>query len=517
MPAQEAPDVETPLFQQPIIENETNTQELLDESDKNVAHEFIEFGDKLVEAQVDTGETTSSFSWKKLWKYTGPGFLMSIAYLDPGNLEADLQCGAAAGYSMLWILLYAHIAGFLIQVLSVRLGVVTGKHLAQLISSNYSRPVSLMFWIIIELAIIGSDIQEIVGTAIALKIIFGLPLWIGTLMTAMDTLTFMLLQNYGVRKLEAFFMVLIAVMAVCFWIEMIESKPDVGEIFKGIIVPLVPSKAVVEAVALIGAVIMPHNLYLHSALVMTRRTNRNSKAKIKEANFYFGVESALALFCSYLINMAIVVVFASVFYSHENVKTLPGLYDAADVLTRTLGSGARYLWAVGLLAAGQSSTMTGTLAGQYVVEGFFGKIFSNPWKRVAVTRGIAIIPSMLVAVNHFDTMGELLNVLQSLCLPATLIPILKLTSSKNVMGTFHIHHTFKYITWIVAFLLICFNLFMFISYLEELPNVYIGYACGLTYFAFILYLVLLPSGGNQTVTEIDDANEYQVIDDIGDS
>ncbi|CAG8509119.1 5015_t:CDS:2 [Cetraspora pellucida] len=501
MPAQEAPDVETPLFQQSIIENETSTQELLDEPDKNVAHEFIEFGDKLIEAQVDTGETASKFSWKKLWKYTGPGFLMSIAYLDPGNLEADLQCGAAAGYSMLWILLYAHIAGFLIQVLSVRLGVVTGKHLAQLISSNYSRPVSLMFWIIIELAIIGSDIQEIVGTAIALKIIFGLPLWIGTLMTVMDTLTFMLLQNYGVRKLEAFFMVLISVMAVCFWIEMIESKPDVGEIFKGIIVPLVPSNAVVEAVALIGAVIMPHNLYLHSALVMTRRTNRNSKAKIKEANFYFGVESALALFCSFLINMAIVVVFASVFYPHEKLKTLPGLYDAADVLTRTLGSGARYLWAVGLLAAGQSSTMTGTLAGQYVVEGFFGKIFSNPWKRVAVTRGIAIIPSMLVAVfavNHFDTMGELLNVLQSLCLPATLIPIVKLTSSKNVMGTFHIHHTFKYITWIVAFLLICFNLFMFISYLEELPNVYIG-------------------GGNQTVTGIDDANEYQVIDDIGDS
>ncbi|CAG8751113.1 28035_t:CDS:2, partial [Racocetra persica] len=253
MSAQEAADIETPLFQQSIIENEINTQELLDEPDKHVEHGFIEFGDKLVEAQVDTGEAASSFSWKKLWSYTGPGFLMSVAYLDPGNLEADLQCGAAAGYSMLWILLYAHIAGFLIQVLSVRLGVVTGKHLAQLISNNYSRPVSLMFWTIIELAIIGSDIQEIVGTAIALKIIFRLPLWIGTLLTAMDTLTFMLLQNYGVRKLEAFFMMLISVMAVCFWIEMIESKPDVGEIFKGIIVPLVPRSAVVEAVALIGA------------------------------------------------------------------------------------------------------------------------------------------------------------------------------------------------------------------------------------------------------------------------
>ncbi|CAG8734398.1 22388_t:CDS:2, partial [Gigaspora rosea] len=361
-------------------------------------------------------------------------------------------------------------------------------------------------------------IQEIVGTAIALKLLLRLPLWIGTLLTAMDTLTFMLLQNYGVRKLEAFFMALISVMALCFWIEMFQSKPEVGEIFKGILIPIVPSNAVVEAVALIGAVIMPHNLFLHSALVMTRKTDRNSKSKIKEANFYFSIESALALFCSFLINMAIVVVFASVFYSHNDTKRLPGLYDAADVLTKTLGSGARYLWAFGLLAAGQSSTMTGTFAGQYVVEGFFGKIFKNPWKRVAVTRGIAIIPSMLVAVNHFDTMGELLNVLQSLCLPATLIPILKLTSSKNVMGSFHIHHTFKYITWMVALILICFNLFMFISYLEELPNVYIGYACGLGYFAFILYLVLLPIGSKPTATEINDTNGYQVINEVvGDS
>ena len=178
---------------------------------------------------------------------------MSIAYLDPGNLEADLQSGATAGYSLLWLLLYAHIAGLLIQILSARCGVVTGKHLAQLIRIYYSRPVSIVLWLFTEIAIIGSDIQEIVGTAIAIKIIFGLPLWVGTMLTAMDTLTFMLLQNYGVRKLEAFFMALIALMAVCFWVEMIQSEPNVGGIVKGMLIPTVPSSAVVQAVAMIGA------------------------------------------------------------------------------------------------------------------------------------------------------------------------------------------------------------------------------------------------------------------------
>jgi len=192
----------------------------------------------------------------------------------------------------------------------------------------------------------------------------------------MDTFTFMLLQNYGVRKLEAFFMSLIGLMAACFWIEMFQSDPDIGQIMTGMLLPSVPSAAVVQAVAMIGAVIMPHNLYLHSALVMTRKTDQSSKAKLKEANFYFGIESTIALLCSYLINMAIVVVFARVFYPPSNDSPhLPGLYDAADVLTKTLGKGARYLWALGLLAAGQSSTMTGTLAGQYVMEGFFWETF----------------------------------------------------------------------------------------------------------------------------------------------
>ncbi|CAI2182093.1 11845_t:CDS:2 [Funneliformis geosporum] len=516
MPPQEVTSDIAPLIQKTNSEEAVTTDEVIDDPNvpHGLVHDFVEFGDKLIEAEVDTGDVQTKFSWKKLWKYTGPGFLMSVAYLDPGNLEADLQSGAAAGYSLLWILLYAHIAGLLIQILSARCGVVTGKHLAQLIRIYYSTPISIILWLFTEIAIIGSDIQEIVGTAIAIKILFGLPLWIGTMLTAMDTFIFMLLQNYGVRKLEAFFMTLIAFMAVCFWVEMFQSEPNIGEIFKGMLIPAVPPSAVVQAVAMIGAVIMPHNLYLHSALVMTRKTDPSSKAKLKEANFYFSIESALALCCSYLINMAIVVVFARVFYIPGKLIALPGLYDAADVLTKTLGRGARYLWALGLLSAGQSSTMTGTLAGQYVVEGYFGKIFSKSWHRVAITRGIALIPSMFVAVfavGHFDTMGELLNVLQSLCLPCALIPILKLTSSKEVMGhTFRSHHIWKYITWGLAFIIIGFNLFLFIAYLEELPNLYVGYVCGVIYFAFVLYLAILPLGEKQEL-EIDEMDGYKVI------
>ncbi|RUP48881.1 NRAMP family [Jimgerdemannia flammicorona] len=230
----------------------------------------------------------------------------------------------------------------------------------------------------------------------------------------------MLLQQYGVRKLEAFFMVLIGTMAVCFWVEMVSSRPDILQIIEGIVVPRVPQKAVVQAVAMLGAVIMPHNMYLHSALVMSRDLGSHpTLRKLREANFYFALESGAALLISYLINLALVVSFAQVYFSPDLPEgtPLPGLYDAVEVLTRVLGPAAKYLWAGGLLAAGQSSTMTGTLAGQYVIEGFFGAIFKKQWHRVAITRAIALVPSMLVAVfavEHFDTMGELLNVLQRL-------------------------------------------------------------------------------------------------------
>lgn len=315
-----------------------------------------------------------------------------------------------------------------------------------------------MLWAFAQLAIIGADILEIVGTAVALHILLRLPLWAGVLMTATDTFTFMMIQRYGIRRLEAFFMVLITMMAVCFWVELVQSQPDVRKIIEGVIVPYVPKDAELQAVAMLGAIVMPHNMFLHSALVMSRDLGRQpSIRKLKEANFYFAIESILALSVSFFVNLAIVVVFAQgkkvyryiyfayiltflyvVFFKpdHTGPIKIPGLDDADEVLSGTLGSAAKYLWAAGLLAgkrvryydiinqnqsntilylAGQSSTMTGTLAGQYVTEGFFGNIFKKDWHRIAATRSISLIPGMLVAifaVDHFDTMGELLNVLQ---------------------------------------------------------------------------------------------------------
>ncbi|CAO3630138.1 unnamed protein product [Mucor hiemalis] len=431
-------------------------------------------------------------------QYSGPGWLMAIAYLDPGNLESDLQSGAVAGCKLLWLLLWSHIAGLVIQILSARLGVVTQNHLAQLIRKNYSRPASTAIWLFTQLAIIGSDIQEIIGTAIAIKILFGTRLWVGVLITASDTFLFMWLQQYGVRKIEIFFMMLIGVMIGCFWIEMFVSKPNIEIILSGILVPQIPAEAKVQAVGMVGAVIMPHNMFLHSALVMSRNLGTApTDNKKKEANFYFAIESAIALFISYLINLAIVVVFAQVFYKPgQTLAQLPGLYDASEVLSNTLGWSAKYFWALGLLAAGQSSTMTGTMAGQYVVEGFLGAIFKKQWHRVALTRSIALVPSMLVAVlavDHFDTMGEFLNVLQSLCLPTAIIPILKLTASTRIMSkVFQNSIVTNIACWLISFTVIVFNMHLFANYLQELQWPLYAVVFSILYFAFVLYLVYTP-------------------------
>ncbi|KAI9478131.1 MAG: natural resistance associated macrophage protein [Benjaminiella poitrasii] len=459
------------------------------------------FGEDLeIKPEVDTGKVSEScFSFKKLWMYMGPGWLMSIAYLDPGNLESDLQTGAVAGYSLLWLLFWAHVIGLFFQLLSARLGTITGKHLAQLIRQSYSKKLALVLWTFAQIAIIGADILEIVGTAIALHILLRLPLWAGVLMTATDTFTFMMIQRYGIRRLEAFFMVLITMMAVCFWVEMIQSKPDVVKIIEGVVIPIVPKNTELQAVAMLGAIVMPHNMFLHSALVMSRDLGKQpSVRKLKEANFYFAIESMLALWVSFFVNLAIVVVFAQVFYKPDQTGPIkiPGLDDADAVLSGTLGSAAKYLWAAGLLAAGQSSTMTGTLAGQYVTEGFFGNIFKKDWHRIAVTRSISLIPGMLVAifaVDHFDTMGELLNVLQSVCLPTVLIPIIKLSISPNVLSKEFRPSIFLQITcWSLTIIVVAFDIFLFINHATNRASAIMIGVFGTVYLLFLVYLVWKP-------------------------
>ncbi|MEE6471799.1 hypothetical protein FKM82_009375 [Ascaphus truei] len=357
------------------------------------AEPFTSYFDEKIPIPED--EQYSWFSFRKLWAFTGPGFLMSIAYLDPGNIESDLQSGSVAGFKLLWVLLTATIIGLLLQRLAARLGVVTGLHLAEMCNRQYPKVPRIMLWLMVELAIIGSDMQEVIGSAIAINLLSVgiIPLWGGVLITIIDTFFFLFLDKYGLRKLELLFGILISIMAVTFGYEYVKVKPDQGQLLKGMFFPYCEgcgTPQLEQAVGIVGAVIMPHNMYLHSALVKSRDINRANKREVREANKYFFIESSIALFLSFIINVFVVAVFAEAVFGKTNEevyevclnssspqsnlfanKTSPleiDIYKGGVILGCYFGPVALYIWAVGILAAGQSSTMTGTYSGQFVME-----------------------------------------------------------------------------------------------------------------------------------------------------
>ncbi len=473
----------------------------------------------------------SYISFKTLMAYLGPGYLISIAFLDPGNLEADLQAGAYTGLQLTWVLLFAHIIGLILQSLSARLGVVSGKHLAVICREGYSRSVYMVLWIMMELAIIGSDIQEVLGSAIALNIITGAPLWLGCVVTVLDTFVFLLLHLYGIRKLEAFFLALVGVMTVAFCANFFIDPPSPEVIFAGFR-PMFQRYAAVQALGVLGSVIMPHNLYLHSALVLSRKLNRSEPRKLREANKYYIIDATLALTVAFLINLAVVATFANQFYDEtcatasklsaclgpgsvdENAQSYGtcadgigtcqeiGLVHAGDALSGALGYTARYVWAIGLLAAGQSSTMTGTYAGQFIMSGFLD-LHIQQWQRVFLTRSVALVPALVVSIvfrnneTASDYLSEWLNVLQSIVLPFAIIPLLHFCSSEAVMGEFAVSRYTRALLWIIAASVIVINVFIvadsvFLSN-EGNPSVwfytFMGVFAGL-YMAFIAYLCL---------------------------
>ncbi|KFM69813.1 Natural resistance-associated macrophage protein 2, partial [Stegodyphus mimosarum] len=387
------------------------------------------------------------FSFKKLWMFSGPGFLMSIAYLDPGNIEADLKGGTLAKYALLWIFMWATIVGLFIQRLAARLGAVTGQDMAETCRRRFAPLPRYILWIMLEITIIGADMQEVIGTAIAFYLLSDrrIPLYGGALLTIFDTFTFLFLDKYGLRKLEAFFAFLIAVMAITFGYEYGVAKPDQVEVVKGLFIPGCAdctSQILLQAVGIVGAMITPHNLYLHSSLVKSRNINRKNKEEVKDANRYYFIESGIALFVSLIINIFVVSVFARGLSGKTNSEVLDlcvneglnvtdvfqnnndtvegDIYKGGVFLGCRYGVACMYIWAVGLLAAGQSSTMTGTYTGQFVMEGFLTLKWTR-WKRVLLTRSIAIFPTILVAVykdvNHVSGMNDFLNALMSMQLP----------------------------------------------------------------------------------------------------
>ncbi|XP_021956479.1 natural resistance-associated macrophage protein 2 isoform X3 [Folsomia candida] len=475
-------------------------------------------------------QDSPAFSFRKLWAFTGPGFLMSIAYLDPGNIESDLQSGSAAQYKILWVLMWATILGLLMQRLAARLGVVSGMHLAEVCNRKYPVVPRVILWIMVEIAIIGSDMQEVIGTAIAFYLLSNkaIPLWGGVLITIVDTFTFLFLDKYGLRKLEAFFAILIATMALSFGYEYIKVAPDQGEVLKGMLIPWCSGcdrKVLLQAVGVVGAVIMPHNLYLHSALVKSREIDRTKKVQVKEANRYFFIEASIALFVSFLINLFVVAVFAHGMWGDHNTKRTnqdileeclinnnthasvfpnntkefqPDIYKGGVFLGCEYGEAAMYIWAIGILAAGQSSTMTGTYAGQFVMEGFLDLRWSR-WKRVLLTRTVAILPTFLVAkfqdIEDLSGMNDMLNALMSLQLPFAVLPVISMTSSRNIMGDFRNGTVTKIVSVCVAAIIIGINIY-FVGYYvtTAFPPywfVYFGVIVfGVLYLTFITYLLL---------------------------
>ncbi|XP_054825374.1 metal transporter Nramp3-like [Prosopis cineraria] len=477
--------------------------------DKQTAEAAYDSSEKVVVVGIDESNTDCDdsdrvppFSWKKLWLFTGPGFLMSIAFLDPGNLEGDLQAGAIAGYSLLWLLMWATAMGLLVQLLAARLGVVTGKHLAELCREEYPTWARMILWVMAELALIGSDIQEVIGSAIAIRILSNgiVPLWAGVIITACDCFIFLFLENYGVRKLEAFFAVLIGLMALSFAWMFGETKPSGKDLLLGILVPKLSSRTIQKAVGVVGCIIMPHNVFLHSALVQSRQVEQGKKGRVQEALNYYSIESTAALIISFIINVFVTTVFAKSFYGTDLANSV-GLVNAGQYLEEKYGGGLLpilYIWGIGLLAAGQSSTITGTYAGQFIMGGFLN-LRLKKWMRSLITRSCAIIPTVTVALvfetseDSLDVLNEWLNVLQSIQIPFALIPLLFLVSKEHIMGAFRIGPVLKIIAWFVAALVIMINGYLMLEFFNsEVNGVMFGaVVCAFTaaYVAFILYLI----------------------------
>ena len=400
--------------------------------------------------------------WRKLAAFAGPGYMVAVGYMDPGNWATDLAGGSAFGYTLLSVILFSNLMAMLLQSLSAKLGIVTGLDLAQACREAYGPKVRYMLWGLCELAIIACDLAEVLGTAIALKLLFGIPLVWGVTITALDVLLILTLQRYGFRKLEAFIIALLIVIALCFGVELALAQPSIAAIGAGLIpqAQIVTNPAMLYiAIGILGATVMPHNLYLHSSIVQTRSFERSDEGK-KEAITLATIDSTFALALAFFINAAILILAAAAF--HTNGRTdVAEIQDAYHLLTPALGAGfASILFGVALLASGQNSTITGTLAGQIVMEGFLN-LRLPAWLRRTITRSLAIIPAVIVVAMYGDSGATKLLVLSqvvlSLQLPFAVVPLVRFTSDPDKMGRFANRGWIRCAAWGVAATIISLN------------------------------------------------------------
>ncbi len=372
---------------------------------------------------------------KKLLAFAGPGYLVSVGYMDPGNWATDLEGGSKFGYALLWVILASNLMAMLLQTLCARLGIIAERDLAQACREYYQRPVAIALWILCEIAIIACDVAEVIGSAVALTLLFGIPLIWGVLITGLDVLLLLGLLRFGFRKLEAVVITLVATIFVCFAIDIWMAKPDWSAVGMGLIRPVLPGPtALAIAVGILGATVMPHNLYLHSSIVQTRDFDRSKPGK-KQAARLATIDVIVALGAAFFVNAAILVLAAAVF--HKSGQLVAQLEQAHLLLKPALGGAAATLFAVALLASGQSSTITGTLAGQIVMEGFL-QVKVKPWLRRMITRGLALIPAVLIVTatggqNNIETLVYS-QIILSMQLPFAIFPLVMFTSDRKRMG-----------------------------------------------------------------------------------
>jgi len=448
-----------------------------------------------VNESVDTTAANRP-SWKRILSFFGPAYLVSVGYMDPGNWATDLAGGAQFGYKLIWVLLMSNLMALLLQSLSARLGIVRRRDLAQANRDTYPKHVNFALYILAEIGIAAMDLAEVLGMAIGLQLLTGMPLIWGVSITVLDTFLLLLLQRLGMRKMEAFIVALVLIIGLSFLIQIILAKPDVGDIMVGFVPTMPSSAALYIAIGIIGATIMPHNLYLHSALVQTRKIKRTPEG-IKKAlrlNFF---DTAIALNLAFFVNAGILVLAGALFYTAGRTDVAE-IKQAHQLLAPLLGTKvAPILFAIALIAAGQSSTVTGTMAGQIVMEGYL-RLRITPWIRRLLTRLIAIIPAIIVIlINGEDNIDSLLilsQVILSMQLAFAIIPLIHFVSNKKEMGEFAIKPWTKILAWLITFILVFLNIQMVtneaITFFTESDNIFWEIIIILGGIAFVTLLLI---------------------------
>ncbi|MEQ1733480.1 MAG: Nramp family divalent metal transporter [Bacteroidia bacterium] len=407
-----------------------------------------------------TVDTNKSTGLKKFFSFLGPAYMVSVGYMDPGNWATDIAGGSQFGYKLIWVLLMSNLIAQLLQSLSARLGLVSGLDLAQASRKSYNKGVNICLYVLAEIAIAACDLAEVIGMAIGLKLLFGMPLMYGVLISVLDTFLLLVLLNYGVRKLEAFIIALVTIIGVSFLVQMLIAQPVLTDVMQGFIPTALNHDALYISIGIIGATVMPHNLYLHSSLVQTRKFERTIP-EIKKAIKYNLIDSTIALNVAFFINAALLILAAATFYK-VGMHQVSDLQEAHRLLQPILGSKyAPMLFAIALIAAGQSSTITGTLAGQIVMEGHIN-LRMQPWVRRIITRMLAVIPALFVLVYYGESKAtEMLigsQVILSLQLGFAVIPLIRYVSSKTTMNTFAISLKTKITAWVCAAIIVALNL-----------------------------------------------------------